>query len=256
MAEITDRDVALRDVVDRIAASGSDLGTGVRVVGTERAVSRFAALEMRDQVVPLGADNAMRNLALARSAEVGGRGFAAANLKLGFMLAHPETSVANHQRQLGQMKSATVEDLQDVLRVTAERRGDLEREEPRLRAEAAVRFNPARVEEVYAKQGFSRDDAGFEQFVGWMAKADFGVQRDLSRAPDGTVPAASQEVRTSIAALGRGYQAIAASLRARGIEPAVMLKGASTGRDKGGPAAKVANRFVAAWGAPKGGMDR
>ena len=235
MAALSQGDVAVLDVVTRVGRAGSDLGTGVRYGPSVPTGGRYDPPEATSPSP--SAEATMRDVAISRGAERQGRSFSASYMSAGFMLASPDKSAPRHAEQMAAAVAAPTSDLQAVLRVTARRRGVLEEKEPRMRAEA-IASDPRHALQMRMfndKLPNLTPPERMDAFVQTVSKWNFSQQIAFSERrqsyPSGEItspaPSASPEDRKTIAALGRGYQAIASELRDRGVMPEVMMKGAS-----------------------------
>ena len=214
-------------VLDRVRAAGESSGGPGRLVSSFRMTGRLDAQAAPDGPVSRGAESTLRDVALSKAAEAEGRVFAARYLKNGFMLASPVHNVARHEEQRMQASKATTDDLQAVLRVTAERRGALEMQEPRMRAQEIVRLHPEKMEARFAKLPGDTREEKFEAFVKSVSRWDFSEQQKWSTDPETKKwPVAPEQNKVTIGALSRGYRAISDVLSERGVVPDVMAKGA------------------------------
>ena len=245
-----------------IGKSGGDLGSGARVTGMEvlepalrgPALSGEQARKAADR--GLGGSDGMLAVAMSKAGEARGQAFLAQYGPAGFMLASdlkPERQAA----QMAQVASAGTDELQQVLRVGALRQRQMSGREVEMRADAIAANYPQAMAKRYADAPDRPREDVYKDFVKEVGTWDFSKQRKLSAPRDAAgavvldaqgrpaAPTIPEEDRRSISALTRGYNAIDAELRRRGVEPEVSIKGAENGVSKGaketvaaGPAAK------------------
>jgi hypothetical protein len=251
MSDVAADDAMLSARVAALARSGDRLGTNVRVVGSSVAAGTADPIRdvARDGLPPSAraADETLNSFVAglaARKSPDAVSPFVASN-PVGFMLADPKGNVAGYERQMAAMRAVRdPADLQTVLRVTANRRKTLEEPELLARTDAIMAFNPDKVPERLKDPSVSRD-AIRAKFAEYVATQDFKWQRTWSEDPTTkVVPEAPVATKRMIAALSRGYDAIARELRSRGILPEVMVKGASIGRSAAAPAQVVQRKVI------------
>jgi hypothetical protein len=246
MVEKLRGDELLNHVVDKLARSGSDLGTGVqgRNLGPQRG-SLDDSIGLPPNWKPSHPERVMLDVAMSKASERENRdSFVSRFVKAGFMLADPHgPNAANNRVQMAQMKAAPTDELQTVMRATADRRGAIEMKEVRLRVDEIVRLRPKDIEEMVARDPSGSREKAIEGLVARVAKANFSEQQKWSTDPaTGTFPSLDKSDRTSLRALSRGFKAIEGELKERGIEPDVMLKGKVLNRGKTSDVAEVAPR--------------
>lgn len=140
-----------------------------------------------------GADKGHSDVETARTAATAraGASFMAQFKDRGFLLADPTRGAEMHEKALSAMRSATVDQIETVIKVSNRLLAPLNQKEVQLRADAA----------------------GIP--VAEMGKKSFQEQRELSKGTDGKSPGLASEDRQKQQALARGLTALRAELEGR-----------------------------------------